>query len=87
MMYIYDHDKLDELLETVKDDDSITLTGRDLRELAETIRKKILCYLRYPIPAASFLEFKLKDRSKRIIDKHVIKRALEERDQAAVEGC
>ena len=40
MMYIYDHDKLDELLETVKDDDSITLTGRDLRELAETIRKK-----------------------------------------------
>ena len=57
------------------------------RRKAETIRKKILCYLRYPIPAASFLEFKLKDRSKRIIDKHVIKRALEERDQAAVEGC
>ena len=40
MMYIYDPDKLDELLETIKDDDSITLTGKDLRALAETIRKK-----------------------------------------------
>ena len=40
MMYIYDPDKLEELLNTVKDDDSITITGRQLRELAETIRKK-----------------------------------------------
>ena len=38
MMYIYDPEKLDELLETVKDDDSITITGRQLRELADTIR-------------------------------------------------
>ena len=37
MMYIYDPEKLDELLETVKDDDSITITGRQLRELADTI--------------------------------------------------
>ena len=40
MMYIYDPEKLDELLETVKDDDSITITGRQLRELADTIRRK-----------------------------------------------
>ena len=40
MMYIYDPDKIDELLEKIKDDDSVTLTGRQLRELAETIRKK-----------------------------------------------
>ena len=40
MMYIYDPDKLDELLESIKDDDSVTITGRQLRELAETIRKK-----------------------------------------------
>ncbi|MBQ6439081.1 MAG: hypothetical protein IJJ06_02940 [Mogibacterium sp.] len=40
MMYIYDPDKLDELLTTIKDDDSITLTGKDLRALADTIRKK-----------------------------------------------
>ena len=40
MTYIYDPDKLEELLNTVKDDDSITITGRQLRELAETIRKK-----------------------------------------------
>ena len=40
MMYIYDPEQLDELLETVKDDDSISLTGRQFRELAETIRKK-----------------------------------------------
>ncbi|MBQ6388681.1 MAG: hypothetical protein IJH90_03505 [Mogibacterium sp.] len=40
MMYIYDPDKLDELLDTIQDDDSVTITGRQLRELAETIRKK-----------------------------------------------
>ena len=40
MMYIYDPEKIDELLEKIKDDDSVTLTGRQLRELAETIRKK-----------------------------------------------
>ena len=40
MMYIYDPEKIDELLEKIKDDDSITLTGSQLRELAETIRKK-----------------------------------------------
>ena len=40
MMYIYDPEKLDELLETIKDDDSITITGRQLRELADTIRRK-----------------------------------------------
>ena len=40
MMYIYDPDKLTELLETIKDDDSITITGRQLRELADSIRKK-----------------------------------------------
>ena len=40
MMYIYDPDKLDELLETIKDDDSVTITGRQLRELAESLRKK-----------------------------------------------
>ena len=39
-MYIYDPDKIDEILEKIKDDDSVTLTGRQLRELAETIRKK-----------------------------------------------
>ncbi len=57
------------------------------RREAKTIRKKILCYLRYPIPAISFLEYKLEDRSKRIIDKPVIKRVLAERGQAAVDGC
>ena len=40
MMYIYDPEKIDELLEKIKDDDSVTLTGSQLRELAETIRKK-----------------------------------------------
>ena len=40
MMYIYDPEKLDELLETIKDDDSVTITGKQLREFAETIRKK-----------------------------------------------
>ena len=40
MMYNYDPEKLDELLETMKDDDSVTITGRQLRELADTIRKK-----------------------------------------------
>ena len=40
MMYIYDPEKLDELLESIKDDDSITITGRQLRELADTIRRK-----------------------------------------------
>ena len=40
MMYIYDPDKFDELLETIKDDDSVTLTGRQLREIAESVRKK-----------------------------------------------
>ena len=40
MVYIYDPDKLDELLETLKDNDSITISGRQLRELAEHIRKK-----------------------------------------------
>ena len=40
MMYIYDPENIDELLETIKDDDSVSLTGRQLRELAETIRKK-----------------------------------------------
>ena len=41
MMYIYEPEKLDELLDAIKDDDSITITGRQLRELAETIRKKV----------------------------------------------
>ena len=40
MMYIYEPDKLDELLDSIEDDDSVTITGRQLRELAETIRKK-----------------------------------------------
>ena len=40
MMYIYDPEKIDELLEKIQDDDSVTLTGSQLRELAETIRKK-----------------------------------------------
>jgi len=40
MMYIYDPERLDDLLNTIKDDDSVTITGRQLRELAETIRKK-----------------------------------------------
>ena len=40
MMCIYDPEKIDELLEKIKDDDSVTLTGSQLRELAETIRKK-----------------------------------------------
>ena len=40
MMYIYDPEKLDEMLETIEDDDSITITGRQLRELADAIRKK-----------------------------------------------
>ena len=40
MTYIYDPEKLDELLETISDDDSITITGRQLREFADSIRKK-----------------------------------------------
>ena len=38
MMYIYDPEKIDELLEKIKDDDSVTLTGSQLRELAEKAR-------------------------------------------------
>ena len=40
MTYVYDPEKLDELLETINDDDSITITGRQLRELADAIRRK-----------------------------------------------
>lgn len=40
MTYTYDPEKVDELLETIKDDDSITITGKQLRELADTIRRK-----------------------------------------------
>ena len=40
MMYDYVPEELDELLNTISDDDSITITGRQFRELAETIRKK-----------------------------------------------
>jgi len=40
MTYDFDPEKLDELLGTIKDDDSITISGRQLRELADSIRKK-----------------------------------------------
>lgn len=40
MTHIYDPEKLDELLETINDEDSITMTGKQFREFADTIRRK-----------------------------------------------
>lgn len=54
---------------------------------AVTIMQKILCYLRHPIQAGSFLLFKIEDKIKRIEDKSIIKTAMQERIQAAVDGC
>ena len=57
------------------------------RREAKTKRQRLCCYLIFPAQAVSFLAFKLKDRSMRIIDKSVINRMLAHRDQAAVDGC
>ncbi len=54
---------------------------------AETKGQIICCYVRYPIQAVLFFGKKLKDRFMRIIDKLVIKKAMAEREQTAVEGC
>ncbi|MBR0373417.1 MAG: hypothetical protein IJH91_02680 [Mogibacterium sp.] len=40
MMYIYDSAQIDELLEKLNDEDSVTMSGREFRDLAETFRKK-----------------------------------------------
>ena len=40
MMYIYDPDKLDEILESIKDNDSITMTGSQFRKLTDAAVKK-----------------------------------------------
>ena len=54
---------------------------------AVTIIQKICCYFRHPVQAGSFLRFKIEDRIKRVEDKPIIKAALTERSQAAVDGC
>ena len=40
MMYIFDPDKLTELLKTIDDDDSVTITGRQLKDLIGSTEKK-----------------------------------------------
>ena len=59
----------------------------EARRDAVTNNQKFFCYLCYPIQAGSFLTFKIEDRIKRIEDKTIIKTALTERSQAAVDDC
>ena len=57
------------------------------RSEASSKRKKLSCYLRYPLQATAFLESKLQDRMRRLQDRPVISKALEARTNAAVKGC
>ena len=56
------------------------------RREAETGCQKILCYVKYPFQAVSFLVEKCKDRILRITDRPAIKRAMADRIPA-VDGC
>ena len=40
MMHIYDSAQIDELLEKLNDEDSVTMSGREFRDLAEAFRRK-----------------------------------------------